>query len=457
MRKSVENLRSLKLRSFAAEFWAESAALWFLCLYILMEYIRPYDMYSFLDVLPWGKVTILACVASVFITGNKANGFGAMDKMFTVFSVLVVLSGFFAWSPVESLKYWTTYTSWVLMYFCVVSILTTPNRILLFTLFFLIINFKLSQHGARSFAMRGFSFAVYGLTGPPGWFRNSGEYALQMVVMFSLSLSLLITCREYIRTLRWWLLMFLLPGTAAITIIGSSSRGGQIALVAVVLVFLLKGGNILKKALVIITLLYVGLHLLPESQVLRFDTMGDDRTSELRLEHWRNAIDVIKNKPWGIGYKNWIPYYAENYNPDVVQEIHNTVLQAFVELGYLGGMIFLIMIISSFMLNIKTSNEMMEIGGVEEKLMAAIAVGINLGLLGAFIAALFMSVLYYPIFWLAFSMTSALRHISKNKIKMLHELSVPIEKSRQGTINSLRAKKLWPASICAKQGNCCGK
>lgn len=432
MRQPPKNLQSLEFRSFMSEFWAESAALWFLCLYILMEYIRPYAMYSFLNILPWGEVTILSCVASVFMTGSKANGFGMMDAMFVIFSIIVILSGIFAWHPMLSLKYWAIYASWMLMYFCIISILTTPNRMFLFTLFFILINFKLSFHGARSFAMRGFSFASYGLSGPPGWFNNSGEFALQMVVMFSISLSILLACREYVQnSMRWWILMFLFPGTAAISILGSSSRGGQIALLSIMVIFLLKGGNIFKKILIIIVLLYVVSHLLPEDQVHRFDTMGNDETSELRLMHWKNALNTIEHEPMGIGYKNWIPYYAENYNPEVVQEIHNTVLEAFVELGYPGGILFLVMIITSIVMNIKTSKEMKGIGGVEEKSMAAIATGINLGLLGAFIAALFMSVLYYPIFWLAFSMTSALRHISKSKIKRLQKTTTAFEKRKQ--------------------------
>lgn len=442
MRKPVENLQSLEFRSFVGGFRTESAALWFLCFYIFMEYIRPYAMYPFLNILPWGEVTILSCVVSVFVTGSKAKGFGIMDKMFITFSIIVVLSGIFAWNPWLSIKYWTIYASWMLMYFCVVSILTTPKRILLFTLFFMLINFKLSEHGARTFAMRGFSFASYGLSGPPGWFSNSGEFAMQMVVMFSMSLSILIGCREYIqKPMRWRILILLFPGTAALSIIGSSSRGGQIALLAVVLVFLLKGGNFLKKILALIILLYVVSYLLPEDQIDRFHTMGHDETSELRLMHWRNAINVIENEPMGIGYKNWIPYYAENYNPPIVQQIHNTVLQAFVELGYPGGILFLLMIISSFVMNIKTSTEMKSVGSAEEKLIAAIATGINLGLLGTFIAASFMSVLYYPIFWLAFSMTSALRHTSKNTIKAMElDLSRAKKEARRKTIGFVTDK-----------------
>jgi len=419
MKTTANNIiHDLKFRSFVTGFKAESAALWFLCIYIFFEYIRPQGMYRVLDFLPWGQLSILFCLASVFATNSKAIGFGAMDKMFILLSLIVFMSMVFAWNSNVSFKYWSTIASWLIMYYCVVSILTTPNKILLFTIFFLIINFKLSSHGARVFAMRGFSFSSYGLSGSPGWFHNSGEFGLQMVVAFSISLSLLLRLKEYVSEIkRWRVLIVLFPVTAALSVIGSSTRGGQIAFLVVALGLLVKREHLFRTVLYLSVVLSIVFFFLPDAQMERFETMGEDRTSQLRLMHWKNALDVIDKNPMGIGYKNWIPYYDTIYRPEVVQEIHNTVLQAFVELGYMGGGLFLLMLLVSFIMNSRTKSEMEKIGGVDGKSIAAIASGVSFGLLGTFIASLFMSVLYYPMFWLGFAMTSALRHISKNKLK----------------------------------------
>lgn len=375
-------------------------------------------MYPVFDFLPWGQITIILAVTGAIFTGCKANGFGAMDKMLIIISFIVILSGITAWSPAASFKYWSTYTSWVLMYFCIVSILTSPNRMFLFILFFILINFKLSEYGARNFAMRGFSFTHWGLTGPPGWFHNSGEFAMQMTVIFSMSLSIMLAAKKYIEnSTRWWILLIMFPGTSALSVIGSSSRGGQIALVVIILMLLLRGKHFFRKILLLIILIYLGPHLLPAEQIERFNTMGDDQTSQLRLTHWENAIQTIKDHPLGIGYYNWKYYYPSNFNIAKVEEIHNTMLQVFVELGYPGGILFTIMILTAFAMNAKTIREMRSIDKAENEIMAAIARGINLGLVGTFISALFMSVLFYPIFWVAFALTSALRHISINITK----------------------------------------
>jgi hypothetical protein len=375
-------------------------------------------MYPIIDFIPWGQVFIIGCFVSVFTTNNKIGSYGAMDKMFVALTALVILSVLFAYDSAVSIKYWSTYTSWILMYFCMVAIVTTPNRLFLFAVFFVLINFKLSQHGARTFAMRGFSFARYGLSGSPGWFHNSGELALQMVVMFSMSLSLLVHMKKYfIEKYRWWLLLGLFPGTAALTAIGSSSRGGQLALVVVVLLLAVKAKNFFRNLILLGLVVLIGLYFLPNSQKERFLTMGDDKTSELRLLHWAHAIETLNDNPLGIGYRNWTTYYGKNFNVDLVEQIHNTSLQAFVELGWQGGILFHVAIIMTLVMNRRSRKEMSKLGGVKCDAIASVAQGVNLGLVGTFVASFFMSVLWYPMYWLAFAMTSVIRKISIENYK----------------------------------------
>lgn len=419
----VISAHDLRLRSFITSFRAETVAFWFLCFYIFVEYLRPQNMYPAIDILPWGQLAIIASVVSVFLTKSQPLGFGAMDKLFVVFSIIVFLSGVFAWSTDASIREWTAYASWILMYFCVVSVLTTPNRLLLFTIFFILINFKMSQHGARVFAMRDFGFAHWGLSGAPGWFHNSGEFALQMVIAFSMSLALLLALREQVeRKIRWWLLIFLFPLTAALSVMGSSSRGGQLALAVVILVLLLSGRRVWRNMAVITVMIIAIANVLPQEQLERFDSIGEDRTSESRLMLWEHAIETIKYNPMGIGYKNWADYYETIYQPVNLEEIHNTILESFVELGYPGGILFMVMIITAFVMNRRSRRDALTVKTVEGRTVAAIAAGLNLGLLGTLVAAFFMSVLFYPMFWLAFAFTSALRHVSLHNLKEINAL-----------------------------------
>ena len=174
------------------------------------------------------------------------------------------------------------------------------------------------------------------------------------------------------------------------------------------------GIKLSRKVVLIIVLYFLAVTLIPDEQMARFEAAGNDETSELRLTHWQNAIETIRDNPWGIGYANWGSFYAANSNVAKVEQIHNTPLEAFVELGIIGGTAFHLALLMAFVMNRRTRREMAGLGGKDGEAMAAVARGMNLGMLGTFVAALFMSVLWYPMYWLAFALTSALRHISRD-------------------------------------------
>ena len=120
----------------------------------------------------------------------------------------------------------------------------------------------------------------------------------------------------------------------------------------------------------------------------------------------------MNDNPLGIGYRNWPTYYGQNFNVDSVEEIHNSSLQAFVELGWQGGILFHVAIIMALVMNRRSRKEMLKLGGVRCDAIASVAQGVNLGLIGTFVASFFMSVLWYPMFWVAFAMSSVIRKIS---------------------------------------------
>ena len=144
---------------------AEPIAFWLLCVYVTVEYIRPHIMYPVLNVGPVAQISLGAMLAGVLLTGLRPRRLGPIEILFIFFSVAVLISGIYALDPSYSWENRNTYLSWVILFFCVISVITTPRRMLLFTLFFVVINFKMSQHATRSFASRGFSFAGWGVAG----------------------------------------------------------------------------------------------------------------------------------------------------------------------------------------------------------------------------------------------------------------------------------------------------
>src|SRR5690606_24743667 len=119
--------------------------------------------------------------------------------------------------------------TWMIIYFLIINIVNTRKRFFIFIFIFFLASFKLSFSLARVWAFRGFSFTSWGLMGPPGFFQNSGELAIQMAVFWPLALATAISLKPYVVTWKRWAL-FAMPITAGMVILGSSSRGGQLAL-----------------------------------------------------------------------------------------------------------------------------------------------------------------------------------------------------------------------------------
>jgi O-antigen ligase len=385
---------------------------WLLCVYVGVEYLRPQTVYPALNVFPFGEVSIGACLIAWTLGGGRLRRLEAMDFLILAFFGWVAVTSFTAFRPSESWGSWTAPGSWVALYFLVTHILTTRHRIFLFWVAFFFVNLKMSQHGARAWAGRGFSFAGWGVTGSPGWFQNSGEFAMQMAGFLGFSWCFLYALKPFVAKWKWWILVAVFPVTAIMSILASSSRGGQLAGACVVLALLLIHKMKFRTVLLSGLVLVLGWQFVPPEQKARFETIGDDETSQARLRYWADSWEITKQYPLvGIGYENWIPYIEAKQN-EIVKENHNTILEGSVEMGFPGAGLFLAMVALSFVVNRQTRRRT-RILGPWGRVYWGMAIGLDVLMIGLFVAAQFMSVLFYPIFWMSFALTTALSITSR--------------------------------------------
>jgi hypothetical protein len=385
----------------------QSFAFWALCAYVFIEYVRPQQVWPAIDVLPFGKVTLLVALIACVAEGLRSRRLHLVDGLLVAFTCIIVLSSLTAYRPEEAFADWSLFLNWLLIYFLCTQVVTTPQRMLLFWGLFMLWSLKMSQHGTRIFVARGFSFSSWGATGAPGWFQNSGEFAIQMCVFMPMALHAVLGLRKNLSRRRFWGLMALLPGTAIISLMASSSRGGQIGLVAVLL-FMVAQTKHRVRGLVVSALVLRGLWLvMPPEQKERFETMGDDKTSQSRITYWEDGIEIMNEHPLlGVGYNNWLPYYHDFYNP-FAELPHNIFVEAGSELGYLGLAGFVALIIATFVLNARTRRLAMRApdwGPV----LRGMAYGLDGALVGFMVSGFFVTVLYYPFFWVNLAFTAAL-------------------------------------------------
>lgn len=415
----AERIQRLEIRAIWEFFTRQPASFWLICLYLFFEYVRPQAIYRSLDLLPWAEWTIWACALATLLEGKIFRRWGTTDLLLLGFTIIVILSSVFAVYPQASFGALNIYISWVLIYFLISRAVNDEWQVFVFFGLFLLFSLKMSQHATRSWIDAGFRFRSWGAAGAPGWFSNSGEMAIQMAIFLPLSTYFLVAIKPKLvgleRKWKYWALACV-PATAIFALLASSSRGGQLGGAAVMLWMLLKSRYRLRGVAVAALVGGAVWLLLPPEQKTRFTEIGDDQSSQARLQYWEDGIEIARDYPiLGIGYNNWLSYYSQNYQPysGLLEKPHNIFVEAGAELGYVGLAGFLVLIGATFWMNARTRQlaKRMPHG----RFIYYMGHGLDAALIGFLVSGFFVTVLYYPYFWINFAMTTALYKTAREK------------------------------------------
>ncbi len=437
----------MKLSAIWTAMKQEHASLWMLCIYFLFEYVRPQGVYPVLDVLPWGQLAIILTLIAAIMDPNTKWVSNVENRYMVVLAIVIIISGIIAFRPKVSLEYWSVFGSWIVVYFLSITIVNTEKRLFLFLLAYCLFSFKMAQSGAVTWAMRGFSFASFGLVGSPGWFKNSGEYAIQMLIYGSLAVAMVFALKDYWgRNKRW--ILYACAGTGYMAVMGASSRGSQLGLAAIGIWLLLKQKNGLKGLLMMSIAAAALYYILPDEQMQRFNEMGQDEDSLQRLTYWRYALDHVipNNLMFGLGYFNWLPYlnFAEPNGMGPLeknQACHNIFIQATAELGITGLIVFLLLVLYAFVNNARTRAMAT---AMQHRFFFILSYGLDAGLIGFLVAGSFVTVLFYPYFWIQITMIVMLNNITRRQYAEFQSIKKTAD-NESDTNKSETAEKNIPA------------
>jgi len=412
--RSFPDLRHLGLadsiRTLWHEYRREKWVFLVVCIYLIFEYNHPQTIYPMLDIVPWGKTLLLLGIFLAFSDKTTTSPPAAALRPMIAFSVSVLCSMAFAYSPSVAAEQWIMFFGWLFVVLLLTSVVNTRTRVFLFVVAYFLCNLKMAQHGFRSWVSRGFGFAGWGVSGSPGWFQNSGEFALEMVVFLPLVLAYIAAFRkDWSRLVRgvFYLLAVMVVGS----IIASSSRGAIIGLVGVGLWGVMFTRRRLRALLALVALSFLIYLMIPPEFKARFETIGDDTTSVSRLTYWEYAEEAFRKNPLtGIGFRNWTVWVTTQHpelsgligGRDRVEVIHNTYLEAATELGLWGIAAYLAILVQIFLTNLSSARKASLRG---DRFLAVTAVGLNGSLIGYLGPSYFMSVLYYPYVWILLALT----------------------------------------------------
>ena len=387
---------------------------YFGCAYIIFSYLRPHVIYPQINFLPWTQLTILGGLGLMVL--NKRLNFTGTHALVFLFAILAWISALNSYYPHISMKKIDEPFIWAIEVLFLSNCARNLQQLKLLIALLFLCFLKMSLFGAKTWALTGFGFSGWGIQGPPGYFQNSGEYSLLMAMTAVMSIPFLAGLdlkRRY---------LWLLPITAVMAVLGSSSRGGQLALV-IGLVYLLIAYKMLriKNLFYVILIGWLIITFLPEGQKARFSSMGEDDTSVTRQHYWHAGIDMAKDNPWtGVGYNAFPQYYndyfkisGESYLSKRKEVSHNSLVQVASTLGITALFLYLMIHLRVFYaipkkMLLRDTDSMPLILGIHRSLRA--------GLITYFIGAFFMSVAFYPYIYLLCGFSIALYQVTKREI-----------------------------------------
>lgn len=388
---------------------------WFFCAYIFFEYVRPQVIYSWLDFLPWGQVTILGAFFFRLVDTERKSIRSPVTLPFLLFFGVVILSCFFATYPQVSLKNYPTIINWILVLVLFLWIVTTRFRFYIVLLLFLLCTFKMSQHAARSFLTSGFS--GWGAAGAPGFFQNAADLGVQLVIFLPLAVVFYLTLKSY-WSRGWRLFFLLLPVSAVLGILGTGQRNTLLALAMMGIAFIFMHKHRFKNLMVVAIAAAAIWLIMPAGFKERFETAGEDETSLTRLHYWERGLQIYEQHPViGIGYENWLTYYAIHYPGETVrwkkaEVAHSTPITILAELGTLGFITYYALVVTIFWTNVRSGRMLQMLTPGPWPLLP---MALNLGLVGFLAASVFLSITYYPFLFFQAGFTAALFCIAKKE------------------------------------------
>ncbi|WP_137166293.1 O-antigen ligase family protein [Salinimonas lutimaris] len=412
----------LKVKNLWTHFKSESFAFKCICMYIFLEYFKPQAIFPVVDILPWAQIFLVFSFLGLFFDKKSNSKINGLYFLIVIFFLIINLSILYAFNRAWAMQQYIIFSQWVLIIFLISSIVTTRERFYIFFTIFFLCCFKIAFGTAKNWVLRGFSFTGWGLMGPPGYFQNSGELAVLMLIFFPLSYYLYVNLKDHVNK---WEKYFLLVATISpiLTLLGCSSRGAQLALLLQLVIMFYR--KIFKpKYLIVIGLVAVlGWQLLPQEQKERFTEIGEDKTSIQRQLYWENGWEMMKEHPFlGVGYFNFQPYYQVHYPQDMLykraQLPHNIFIQVGTDAGFIGLLVFMLIILGSLLIRFP-AKYIVEVSQTD-KLYSSIWSGLKIGIIGFALAGQFVTIAYYPFLWISIalliSLSKSLEGTMKKKV-----------------------------------------
>lgn len=386
-----------------------------LVLLIMLVYVAKIaDVIEGLGGFEIGKVLIaMAILALIVEKGGWREGLWQhpIVRPFLAISVLVLFSVPFSIWPGQSVNYLLQVfvkdiIFGLLLLVTIQSFRDLKRTMWMFVVAALILDYVLLRHGivgASTFQL--------------------GRNEIAMVTVMAVAMLLPLPAKGAMKIAKWAALAVM-----AVAIANSESRGSYLglAVVLVAYIYLRVGGKLAATAMVVMVVGYVAYTQLPASVTGRVETIINYEqdynftAQEGRIEIWKRGMRMVKEHPLtGVGIGNFTTADGLMRTvPGRWMNAHNSPLQVAAEIGLLGLVLYIVMLVRMF----RASNELRR--APPDKNMAAIGDALVLTFIGYAVTGFFLHAGFATIFYILIVLTIAADRIAaRMKARSQHELS----------------------------------
>jgi O-antigen ligase len=162
---------------------------------------------------------------------------------------------------------------------------------------------------------------------------------------------------------------------------------------------------------------------IPQGWVARIETIKtpeevEERSAVSRLHFWRVAVDMVKDRPLGVGLKNFEAAY-DRYDTShgsygTGRSVHSSHFQVLAELGILGTAVYVFMFCCAFVtaFRIRRRARHPRLSLDDSKFLLSMANALVASMAGYLVGGAFLSEALNDVTWLTFALVAALDKIS---------------------------------------------
>jgi len=361
-----------------------------------LGYMNPHRLawgfaYDFPFAMIVGVVTIVSFMAS---KEPKVMPWTRETITLLIFVGWMLFTTFFAFYPDLAWAQWDKVWKIQLMIFLTALIITDRHKLHWLVW---VIALSFGFYGIKGGIFTIVNGGAYRVQGPTGTFiGGNNEMALALVMTIPLIRYLhLQETRKWLRTGLSGAMV--LTGVAAI---GSQSRGGLVAMVAMGLFLWLKSRNKFITAIYMAVSIGIIASVMPQEWYDRMNTINtyqEDQSAQGRINAWHTAFNLAKDRITGGGYELWNAQVFRQYAPDPfnVRDVHSIYFEIMGEQGFIGFGLFMLLGIFAWL---RASHVIRQCkNDIDKKWAADLAAMVQVSLIGYAAGGAFLGLGYFDL------------------------------------------------------------